>query len=427
MTIIQLHSYSQVNSSSYLNSIKDTVISCNGLPVYLNENPDTNFIYQWSPSNGLSDSTSANPIVHVSITTLYKVHIFDKSGNNIENKLVTLFVPPEIKLKCNNDTVLCYTRNLLLQAYTDPVVSIEWKDEFGNLIGKGYRIERYFQDSVNVFVFATDQFGCKETDTINIVPININYKIVQSSPLCAGNDGVVKFVSLDGHNYKFNWTTASGLIISDPTDNVIRIRSADTSIFNLIFENEYGCSYKDSFQIDISRFDPPLKAFADNDTILLGHSTILHVTKGYANYKWLINNYLSCFDCSDPVVRPTNSTLFTVQAQNEDGCIEQTDVPVIVIRPNCNESDIFIPNAFSPNNDGNNDILKISSNFMESVEFSIYNRWGQKVFETNDKFKWWDGTSKGILMPSDIYSYYCKIGCIDGSIFIKKGNVLLLR
>ena len=170
-----------------------------------------------------------------------------------------------------------------------------------------------------------------------------------------------------------------------------------------------------------------MEATADPDTIYLGESTTLHVTKGFNKYQWIIPYDLSCLDCTDPIASPKYSILYTVKAVNDDGCEESVDVAVIVIRPKCNEEDVFMPNVFSPNQDNNNDILRIESKFIESVEMYIYDRWGEKVFETKDIANWWDGSYKGSELPPDVYGYYFKVVCNDGQKYSKKGNVTLLK
>lgn len=125
------------------------------------------------------------------------------------------------------------------------------------------------------------------------------------------------------------------------------VKPIDTTIYYIDFVNEYGCAYRDSFQVNISRFEPPLEAYAEDDTIFLSQSTVLHVNRGYKDYVWVIDYDLSCSTCTDPIAKPKFSTVYTVKATNEDGCEESTNVTVIVIRPNCDESDVYIPKIIS--------------------------------------------------------------------------------
>ncbi|MBK6546449.1 MAG: gliding motility-associated C-terminal domain-containing protein [Saprospiraceae bacterium] len=408
-------------------SLKERVVSCLGTPVKLNENPDTTYTYEWSPANGLDNPNSQNPTASVTETTIYKVRVFDKNiPDCFIDRTVTVFVPPTINLSVNNDTILCNPGKIILQAATDVTANIEWTDQIGILLGRGYQLEQQFIDSMYVYAFATDQYGCGEKDSFRVVPLDTNYIVRGKVNLCPGADGFIEFINNDGHQYALNWTPGR-FIVSDPTLSRILVKPTDTTIFYLSIVNEYGCAFKDSFQVNISRFNPPLEAFAEDDTIYLGQSTVLHVNLGYSNYNWVIPYNLSCTDCTDPVASPLFSTLYTVKAKNEDGCEDQADVRVIVIRPNCDDTDVFMPNVFSPNNDKENDVLEIRSNFLESVELYIYDRWGEKVFETKDKSMWWDGSYKGVDLPPDVYGYYFRVVCVDGKKFSKKGNVTLIK
>jgi gliding motility-associated-like protein len=88
---------------------------------------------------------------------------------------------------------------------------------------------------------------------------------------------------------------------------------------------------------------------------------------------------------------------------------------------------IFIPNAFTPNNDGNNDEFFVRANSITEVYLAVYNRWGQKVFETNNLNQGWDGTFNGMPLEPDVFGYYLEIECFNGFKQFKKGNVALIR
>lgn len=411
-------------------SLRDRVVSCGGKPVHLNENADTSYRYVWTPADGLDDPNSPNPLASVNETKSYRVRIIDPNiADCFIDREVLVFVPPAIELKVNEDVVLCYTDSLLLEATTSGntvIGNIEWTDAIGKLIGTGYKLTAHFQDSMYVYAYATDIYGCGEIDSFRVVPIDTHYIINGKKNLCPETDGFIEFVNLNRHSYTFNWTPGR-FIVSNSNQARILVKPSDTTVFYLNFINEYGCNYTDSFKVNISRFDPPLEAYADPDTIYLGQSTVLHVIPGYKDYEWIIPYNLSCTHCTDPVASPEYNTLYTVKAKNDDGCIDQTDVRIIVIRPKCNEEDVYFPNIFSPNDDHENDILRIRSNFLESIELYIYDRWGEKVFETKDINNWWDGTYKGVKLPPDVYGYYFIATCVDGNKYSKKGNVTLVR
>jgi gliding motility-associated-like protein len=93
----------------------------------------------------------------------------------------------------------------------------------------------------------------------------------------------------------------------------------------------------------------------------------------------------------------------------------------------CDEPFIFVPNAFTPNNDGNNDILYLYTLYADDIYFAIFNRWGEKVFETKNRTVGWDGTYKGREVDPGVFDYYLEVRCYNQKQFKKKGNITLIR
>ena len=89
--------------------------------------------------------------------------------------------------------------------------------------------------------------------------------------------------------------------------------------------------------------------------------------------------------------------------------------------------DIFVPNAFSPDGDGQNDILYVRGNCIKNLLFAIYDRWGEKVFDTNDITKGWDGKYNGKQMNAAVFVYYLSATLTNDKQVIQKGNVTLVR
>lgn len=109
------------------------------------------------------------------------------------------------------------------------------------------------------------------------------------------------------------------------------------------------------------------------------------------------------------------------------GCEERDTLRIHVKEVICDEPYIFLPNAFSPNGDGINDILFIRGDFINDCLLRIYDRWGEKVFETTSTDKGWDGTFKGKDCQQGVYDYYLEVWCLGEKQFFKKGNVTLIR
>ncbi len=407
--------------------LNDTILSCMGEPVFLNPNPDLKYNYSWTPADKVTDPNSPNPKSKSTESITYKVRVTDPNvADCFIERFVTVFVPPQLNLKVNNDTTLCKADSVILQAYTSQFAKIEWLDGVGLFIGDGYQLKRFFRDSQYVHAYATDIFGCTSEDSFKIVPLVTKYEINGTKEICRDENGHIELIPKDGHKYVYSWGPTNLIVTGDKSNRVI-VKPMDTTVFYVDFENEYGCIFRDSFQVNISRFGLPLEAYADEDTIYFGQSTVLHVTPGYKNYKWVNPNKLDCDFCTDPKASPEVSTLYQVMATNGSNCIGIAEVRVVVIRPKCNENDVYLPNIFSPNRDNNNDELRIRSNFIEKLELYIYDRWGQKVYETHNKDFKWDGTFEGVELKPDVYGYYFKVFCVDGQTYSDKGNITILR
>ncbi|NBW72595.1 MAG: gliding motility-associated C-terminal domain-containing protein [Flavobacteriia bacterium] len=93
----------------------------------------------------------------------------------------------------------------------------------------------------------------------------------------------------------------------------------------------------------------------------------------------------------------------------------------------CEEPYVFIPNAFSPNGDDNNDVLLVRGIFIEKMIFRIFDRWGELVFESENPQIGWDGTFRGKKLDPDVYDFYLDVTCYNGLKSITKGNVTLMK
>ena len=130
----------------------------------------------------------------------------------------------------------------------------------------------------------------------------------------------------------------------------------------------------------------------------------------------------------NPVGSPLEPTTYDVIVTDEEsGCSVEASVAVSVVHPACEEPYVFFPNAFTPNGDGHNDVLYLRGSDVTEVHFIIYDRWGEKMFESNAQDEGWDGTYRGKELGADVYGYYLRVRCGNGEEFIKKGNVSILR
>jgi len=161
------------------------------------------------------------------------------------------------------------------------------------------------------------------------------------------------------------------------------------------------------------------------DTIESGSTiTLLPIyTSGTAaNWNWTPATNLSCSTCESPVASPIQTTLYVVNVKASDGCEDTAQTKIFVRQTN-----VYVPQAFSPNNDGVNDFAVVFANNPKSFSMKIYNRWGELVFESNDVNNPWNGTYKGADCPQDNYTYILDVTMQNGKYYHRQSSILLLR
>lgn len=178
---------------------------------------------------------------------------------------------------------------------------------------------------------------------------------------------------------------------------------------------------------------PTPTVVAERDTqILLGDDAPLNavVNQNVNTYTWFPSTDLSCSDCPNPIASPDKTTRYTVTVNQGSGC-SATDSVLVEVIANLN---LYLPNAFSPNNDGNNDILKLYGDMdrIFTLNLIIFNRWGEKVFEATDAdsaAQGWDGTYMGKLLDPGVFAYQLSVTYKRGikDPIKQKGSITLIR
>lgn len=249
-----------------------------------------------------------------------------------------------------------------------------------------------------------------------VISLNINPENGSAS-ICNGE--VITLETTEYANAAYLWNDGS-------TDNELDVNEEGW----YYVEVDNGCQqFIDS--IFVSEND--LEVILGEDLeIELGDSIqiISSYTEG-ASLQWEdpLANSLSCFTCGDPFAMPFFDVEYLLTATNEGGCIDTADIVIKVLK----DRKIYIPNAFSPNADGINDLFYIQGKgFGKINNLSIYDRWGQQVFFTdsgqiNDTSIAWDGMHKGKKLDPAVFVYYAEIEFLDGVQMLYKGDLSLIK
>lgn len=148
---------------------------------------------------------------------------------------------------------------------------------------------------------------------------------------------------------------------------------------------------------------------------------VIGISSG-ANYYWSPSDGLSCTDCPQPVATPIETTTYSVEVIDSNGCKSYEYVTIDVLIP-----ELFIPTGFSPNNDGFNDEVFVRSLDIKTMTLQIYNRWGELIFETEDQKIGWNGTSQGKELDFGVYVYRFEATLLSGEKVAQSGSITLFR
>ncbi|MFN8276819.1 MAG: gliding motility-associated C-terminal domain-containing protein [Chitinophagales bacterium] len=158
-------------------------------------------------------------------------------------------------------------------------------------------------------------------------------------------------------------------------------------------------------------------------TLQLATLTSGYPAAGIRSYTWSPINGLSCGDCPNPSASPFQTQRYTLIAVYGANCADTATVTVAVE----NNLPYYIPSAFSPNGDGNNDVFMIYGEGIKTVGMKVFNRWGEKVFDSENQWVGWDGTYRGQQQPPMVYTYTITIEYLDGKKKQKDGSITLVR
>ena len=237
----------------------------------------------------------------------------------------------------------------------------------------------------------------------------------QDTSVCKGTS--VTLSATGGTNYLWNTTSTSSSISVSPSG---------TTTYSVKVSND-TCFATDSVTIIINSL--PIIDAGTDVSIVRGSSATLNATGG-GSYNWYPTSGLNCTDCSNPIANPDSTTTYYVAVTDANGCTNTDSVTVFVYDEiKCGE--LFVPTAFSPNGDGENEMLYVRGNCIKELQFNVYDRWGEKVFETTDVNKGWDGTyrsgSSSKQLKTGVFVYYLNVTLSNADQITRKGNISLIK
>ncbi len=383
---------------------------------------------QYSFNNGTSYQ-AGNVFIAPAVGAYPNIKVKDVNGC-IANAGTTVVLVDNMFLTLGNDTTICVGKSVTFQPQTNTGSSIyKWRPLYPLITLPATITNDTIKNAIAtpldtaIYILNARWGACFREDTIQV---NILHKPVVSAGLDTAICNLTYAIlrgsasNLSG-TVNYAWTPAG--TVEFPTDAVSVATPFTSQIYTLTVTDNYGCNFTVSDEVIVT-VQPPVPAYAGHDTIAI--SAVAHQLYGTGgvSYLWAPAASLNFSTAQNPLATLNNDQLFILKVTDIAGCIGYDTVFVKVYEgPN-----YYVPNAFSPNGDGLNDIFRaIPVGIAKTDYFRVFNRYGQLLFETNQWLKGWDGTYKGKTQPFGAYVWIIKGIDKNGRVIEMKGTVMIVQ
>lgn len=413
----------------------DNTLGCASFEVTFDNFSTSSDAYLWDFGNGDTTSVIFEPTIIYDSAGVYDVYLYvtDSICLLTDTAYIQIIVTDSLELDVTIDQELCQPVPIDFIAYTNGTATeFVWSSmsDFSDTLNVN------LADSVltatpqgpGVYYVQVSNAGCSLFDSVVVDFIGSSLLLQANDSICAGESTLITASSTnpDVTFDNFIWEPDS-ILVTPSSSNTALVQPNVTQDVIVTATSNNGCVVQDTITIYVGNtegWNPEASAISylipEGDTVtLLGNPDGL-------SYFWSNGQYLNNENLQNPLATLDETTEFLLTVS--DGICSLTDTVLVEVYPFiCEDPYLFIPNAFSPNGDGENDVLYVRGAMIKEMTFRIYDRWGEMVFESFDRGTGWDGTFRGKMMDPDVYDYYLKVICIDDAESIIKGNITLLK
>lgn len=372
----------------------------------------------WSPNYMINDVTSHTPLVSPDVTTTYHVQLTDPFGCtggdtvrvNVVNR-VTQFAPA--------DTTICLGDAITLQLVSDALY-YTWTPDDGSINNTSIR-NPVVRPLVPTTYHVVGSIGkCNAENDIQVKPVP--YPEANAGPdqsICLG--GSAQLQASGGTIY--SWSPRAFLTATN-IPNPMSIKPTSSVRYVVTVRDTKGCPKPASDTMILQVVNIIADAGPRDTSLVIGQPLQLGAT-GSTNYLWTPSTWLDNPNIHNPIALPQDNIEYVVRVSNDIGCFDTDSIRVRIYRV---KPDLFVPNAFSPNGDGLNDVFRPIPIGMKSLDvFRVFNRWGQMVYSGTDAKLGWDGTFGGRGQDAGTYVWYAEGVDYQNNTIKRKGYVVLVR
>jgi gliding motility-associated-like protein len=398
-------------------NFKDASISGNNAPIAQ---------WLWSYGDGSTANTSGPLNYTYSFPVVYNAMLTVTDVNGCTDTIthpVQIFDAPVVD--AGADTFACANTNLTLNP--NGADSYVWLANTDLSCTNCTNPVATPQQSTTYFVTGTTG-GCSASDSVKIKVQTKELITAQpnSYQICAGDSVALNVIGADSYSW-----SPSNTLNNSTIQNPVAFPATNTA-YTITGKDSNNC-FSDMAVVNVTVNPSPTVNIIDSSVqLLLGSSYTIATTASIdaQNPVWTPANGLSCYNCLQPVATVGKTTVYTLKVSNQNGCVDSDKITITSL---CTNESVFLPNTFSPNNDGMNDYFyPRTPSDVNIISLTVFNRWGQTVFQkrnfsSNNAMNGWDGKYKNNLQNADVYVYVMELQCSGNNSFLKRGNITLMR
>jgi len=465
----------------YSNLKKTTTPFCLGDSINLVASGTKGVKFSWIPKSLLSNANDSSVWAHPVTDTIFVVKVTNNEGCTTADSFIVKL--DNLSHAKTITTSFCKGDSINLSAQVTGGIKFSWSPAALLSDSTDYSVQAHPNGNTTFVVKITNSTGCMTSDSFIVKLAVLSHAKTVTTSFCPGDSLNLEVVRSGGG--KFSWSP--GLLVSDSTDSSVWAHPKMDTTFIVTIANSTGCTIADSFIVKLVHLSPinlggnksscltPIELSPgqypgltylwstgeNSDSIYVNQSgkywvrvnkrgcnasdtAIVTILSPAVFQNDNIQNTLFCSDDSDLTldagagyrylwspggdttqkIQVSTTGTYTVQITAPDGCVASKTVSIT----NQCTTYLFVANAFTPNGDKLNDQFKPVSRYpLESYNMKIYNRWGERLFQSSDINIGWNGTFKSQLCPEDVYLYIILYKFPYEIEQIKSGTVTLLR
>lgn len=381
--------------------------------------------YAWGPNQDISCLDCPTPTVTPTETINYVIVGYNEFGCSAIDD-VTVTVRPLPTVETIEDVTMCRAETLELTTTAIGATGFNWTaNGLPDVTVQSPAVTPVANTTYVVEAF--NQYGCTDTDTVNVRVIEtIISTVSDGAVLCEGQNVTLTVDVIESGlaDYEITWLPQE--LFNRPSSSTQVLYPTESMNYQVVISG--GDCIADTQTVSVVVNPLPEVNLGSDRVVLMGEYVTLdaNASGNIAEYLWSPNDSLDCIDCDRVSFNAWGSNNYNVFVTDVNGCTAEDDVNIKVLT-NC-EQDIYIPNTFTPNRDGKNDVLYIRSHSVEQIKiFRIFDRWGNLVFETTDIKQGWNGLYKNSMVDPGVFVYYLEGTCPNGGDVFLKGNVTVIK